>query len=197
MDELLKKGLGKTGDHMNVPVDVASLVQQPAQVAGLRPAQGDHEGQQMGIVNLVDFIHIRREWTDPTASSTQDAPGSIDIEWIPDGGSGFPGLSVRGLDDEDIYDTPCSSRVSGPLFDGERTLDDSMPRRTYCFLASHLGNPDNCQDIVPLYPPPRAIKRQGKPRLGWNQVSEAKAITVRWRLHRAAFSPASTNPRSR
>ena len=108
MDELLKKGLGKTGDHMNVPVDVASLVQQPAQVAGLRPAQGDHEGQQMGIVNLVDFIHIRREWTDP-----------IDIEWIPDGGSGFPGLSVRGLDDEDIYDTPCSSRVSGPLFDGE------------------------------------------------------------------------------
>ena len=36
MDELLKKGLGKTGDHMNVPVDVASLVQQPAQVAGLR-----------------------------------------------------------------------------------------------------------------------------------------------------------------
>jgi hypothetical protein len=35
MDELLKKGLGKTGDHMNVPVDVASLVQQPAQVAGL------------------------------------------------------------------------------------------------------------------------------------------------------------------
>ena len=80
MDELLKKGLGKTGDHMNVPVDVASLVQQPAQVAGLRPAQGDHEGQQMGIVNLVDFIHIRREWTDPTASSTQDAPGSIDIE---------------------------------------------------------------------------------------------------------------------
>jgi hypothetical protein len=119
MDELLKKGLGKTGDHMNVPVDVASLVQQPAQVAGLRPAQGDHERQQMGIVNLVDFIHIRREWTDPTASSTQDAPGSIDIEWIPDGGSGFPGLSVRGLDDENIYDTPCSGRVSGPLFDGE------------------------------------------------------------------------------
>jgi hypothetical protein len=73
----------------------------------------------MGIVNLVDFDHIRREWMDPTASSTQDAPGSIDIEWIPDGGSGFPGLSVRGLDDEDIYDTPCSSRVSGPLFDGE------------------------------------------------------------------------------
>ena len=36
MDGLLKKGLGKTGDHMNVPVDVASLVQQPAQVAGLR-----------------------------------------------------------------------------------------------------------------------------------------------------------------
>ena len=85
----------------------------------------------MDIVNLVDFNHIRREWTDPTASSTQDTPGSIDIEWIPDGGSGFPGLSVRGLDDEDIYDTPCSSRVSGPLFDGERTLDDSMPRRTY------------------------------------------------------------------
>jgi hypothetical protein len=46
------------------------------------------------------------------------------------------------------------------------------------FLASHLGNPDNCQDIVPLYPPPRAIKRQGKPRRGWNQVSQAKAITV-------------------
>ena len=42
---------------------------------------------------------------DPTASSTQDAPGSIDIEWIPDGGSGFTGLSARGLDDEDIYDT--------------------------------------------------------------------------------------------
>ena len=118
MDELLKKGLGKTGDHMNDPVDVASLVQQPAQVAALRPAQGDHEGQQMGIVNLVDFNHIRREWTDPAASSPQGAPGSIDIEWIPDGGSGFPGLSVRGLDDEDIYDTPCSSRVSGPLFDG-------------------------------------------------------------------------------
>jgi hypothetical protein len=69
MDELLKKGLGKTGDHMNVPVDVASLVQQPAQVAnlvlggpsrfsettqvgyvpGLRPAQGDHGGNRWAL----------------------------------------------------------------------------------------------------------------------------------------------------
>ena len=31
-----RRALEKTGDHMNVPVDVASLVQQPAQVAGLR-----------------------------------------------------------------------------------------------------------------------------------------------------------------
>jgi hypothetical protein len=73
----------------------------------------------MGTVYLVGFDHDRRVLREHTASSPQDAPDPIDIEWIPDGGSGFPGLSVRGLDDEDIYDTPCSSRVSGPLFDGE------------------------------------------------------------------------------
>jgi len=40
-------------------------------------------------------------------------------------------------------------------------------------------------------------KRQGKPRRGWNQVSESKAITVRWLPHRAAFLLVATNPRSR
>jgi hypothetical protein len=79
MGELLKKGLGKTGDHMNVPVDVASLVQQPAKVAGLRPAQGGSWGEQMGTVYLIGFDYDRRVLREHTASSTQDAPGSMEL----------------------------------------------------------------------------------------------------------------------
>ena len=59
----------------------------------------------MGTVYLVDFDHDRRVLREHTASSTQDAPDSMILNGSQTGGSGFTGLSARGLDDEDIYDT--------------------------------------------------------------------------------------------
>lgn len=77
-------------------------------VPGLRSAQGDHGGKQRGTVYLVGFDDDRRVLREHSASSTQDIPGHIDIGWIPGGIIAFSGLSARGLDDEDIYNTPCS-----------------------------------------------------------------------------------------
>jgi hypothetical protein len=94
--------------------------------------------EQMGTVYLVGFDHDRRVLREHTASSTQDTPGSIDIEWIPDGGSGFPGLSVRGLDDEDIYDTPAPAALAALCSTGNERLITACPPQ---------GLP---QDILPL-----------------------------------------------
>ena len=95
--------------------------------------------EQMGTVYLVGFDHDRRVLREHTASSTQDTPGSIDIEWIPDGGSGFPGLSVRGLDDEDIYDTPAPAALAALCSTGnERLITACPPRPTAGHTAPRL-----------------------------------------------------------
>ncbi len=104
--------------------------------AGPSAGAGGSWWEQMGTVYLVGFDHDRRVLREHTASSTQDTPGSIDIEWIPDGGSGFPGLSVRGLDDEDIYDTPAPAALAALCSTGNERLITACPpkayRRTFC-----------------------------------------------------------------
>jgi len=89
----------------------------------------------------------------------------------------------------------CLAPVSSP---DERTPDPAACRRLWGRRSrrhAHAGT-SSLDFPRPGRWLPTKRKRWGKPRLGWNQVSKSKEITVHWRLHRAAFSLVSTNPRS-